>query len=92
MACNSNDIYEKEFTQIDPWEYQDIFTEKMNYGSMFAGSVGGISQKAESNPEDIVITLCCTLEEFYNGSIKEINFERNILKDNARTTEKECVS
>lgn len=58
---------------------------------MFAGSVGGLKQKAEVEPQDISICLSCTLEEFYNGSLKEINFERNVLKDNARTTEKEKV-
>ena len=89
MKCNSNEIYEKEFTRTDPWEYQDIFTENMNYGSMFAGSIGGIEQKSVEEPKDIEITLCCTLEEFYNGSLKAINFERNVLKDNNRTTEKE---
>jgi hypothetical protein len=45
VKTNSNDIYEKEFTATDPWEY--CFTEQMNYGSMFAGSVGGIEQKSE---------------------------------------------
>jgi len=72
MKCNSNEIYEKEFTGTDPWAYQDIFTETQNYGSMFAGSIGGMEQKALCEPKDIEITLTCTLEEFYNGSLKEI--------------------
>jgi len=92
MKCNSNEIYEKEFTSTNPWEYQDCFTENMHYGSMFAASVGGLEQKAESAPADIVMTLCCTLEEFYNGSLKQISFERNVMKDNARTTQKEKVN
>ena len=50
VKCNSNEIYEKEFTATDPWEYQDCFTEKMNYGSMFAASVGGMQQKSEVVP------------------------------------------
>jgi DnaJ-class molecular chaperone len=87
VKCNSNEIYEKEFTATDPWEYQDCFTEKMNYGSMFAASVGGMQQKSEVVPQDIEITLTCTLEEFYNGSLKEIKFSRSVMKDNARTTE-----
>lgn len=45
VKCNSNEIYEKEFTSTNPWEYQDCFTERMNYGSMFAASVGGVEQK-----------------------------------------------
>lgn len=36
---SANEIFEAEFSAVDPFAYQDRFTENMNYGSLFASSV-----------------------------------------------------
>ena len=38
--------------------------------SIFADSYGALNQKKAAKPENIVVTVDCTLDEFYNGSIK----------------------
>merc|ERR1711981_929645 len=63
----------------------------MQYGSLFNNAVRGAEYKAAQGPEDIVLSFDCTLAEFYNGSLKYQTFTRNILKDNARTTETEKI-
>ena len=91
MKRQAQEIFDAEFTATDPWEYQDRFTEQMCYGSIFNNATRGAAQKAECGPEDIVLNFECTLAEFYNGSLKYKTFTRNILKDNARTTQEEKV-
>lgn len=91
MKRQAQEIFDAEFTAVDPWEYQDRFTEGQNYGSIFNNATRGAAYKAAKGPEDIVLVFNCTLAEFYNGSLKYQSFTRNILKDNARTTEKENV-
>lgn len=63
----------------------------MHYPSLFTDGMQGQARKETSPPADIEITLECTLEEFYCGSMKELNFQRGILKDNARSLEQEFV-
>ena len=38
--------------------------------SIFADSYGGLNQPKPAKPTNVVVTLECTLEEFYCGSIK----------------------
>lgn len=38
--------------------------------SIFGDALGGLSAPKASAPSDIVVTVDCSLEEFYNGSIK----------------------
>lgn len=40
-------------------------------------------------PNDIEVTLECTLEELYNGSIKQVEYERCIVKHDAKTLKTE---
>ncbi len=63
----------------------------MSYGSVFGNATRGANEKASSPPAEIVLTFSCTLNELYNGSLKYQSFSRDVLKDNARTTEKEAV-
>jgi len=44
MQKSSTDIYDAEFASVDPFGYQDIFTEQFNYGSLFADSTTGQTQ------------------------------------------------
>ena len=56
--------------------------------SIFADSFGGLNEPRAGAPSDVVITVDCTLEELYNGSIKEIEYRRDVLQHDAKT----CVS
>ena len=56
--------------------------------SIFADSFGGLSQPKAGAPCDVVVSVDCTLEEFYNGSIKQVEFSRKVVQHDART----CVS
>ena len=40
--------------------------------SIFGDGFGGLNQLKAAKPQDIVITVNCTLEEFYNGAMKEV--------------------
>jgi len=64
----------------------------MNYGSLFNNAIQGQAKKETGPPSDIEITLECTLEEFYCGCMKEINFQRGVVMDNARSLQQEFVS
>ena len=44
--------------------------------SIFGDAKGGLTEKKAPLPEDIVVTVGCTLEEFYNGSIKLVEYTR----------------
>jgi len=37
-----------------------------------------------------VVTLDCSLEEFYNGSIKNVEYERAVTNHDARSVSVEC--
>jgi DnaJ-class molecular chaperone len=55
-------------------------------GSMFSSAFGGLYAKEESQPENLVVELECTLEELYNGCIKKLSYERRVLNSDGRTT------
>ena len=44
--------------------------------SIFADSFGGLNQRIAGAPNDVVITVECTLEELYNGSVKQVEYRR----------------
>ena len=54
--------------------------------SIFGDGFGGLSQSKAPKPEDIRITLECSLEEFYQGTIKEVSFNKNIVQHDAKST------
>jgi DnaJ-class molecular chaperone len=53
---------------------------------MFGDAFGGMNQPEIPAPKDIVVTLDCTLYEFYNGCLKKIDFERELLTHDGKTT------
>jgi DnaJ-class molecular chaperone len=60
--------------------------------SIFADSFGGLNQPKQSKPADITVTVACTLEEFYNGSIKQVEYMREVVQHDAKTKRLEsCV-
>ena len=58
--------------------------------SIFADSYGGLSQPKAGAPCDVVVTVNCTLEEFYNGSIKQVEYQREVVQHDAKTCASEC--
>lgn len=56
---------------------------------MFGDAFGGQRYPLNPAPEDIVVSLECTLYEFYNGCLKKIEFERDVLSHDGRTTRPE---
>ena len=55
-------------------------------GSMFGGAYGGANMKPPSIPEDVIIVINCSLEEFYNGCMKIIKYNRLILALDGKST------
>ena len=53
--------------------------------SIFADSYGGLNAPKANAPANIEITLDCTLNEFYNGSVKEFEFDRNVVQHDAKS-------
>ena len=53
--------------------------------SIFADGLGGLNQPKKDQPEDIVLTIDCTLEEFYCGSVKTVNYDRNVVDHDAKS-------
>ena len=47
--------------------------------SVFADSFGALNQQKPGSPENVVVTASCTLDEFYNGSIKQVEFQRRVV-------------
>ena len=53
--------------------------------SIFGDALGGLTAPKASKPEDIVVTVECTLQEFYNGSMKQVNFSRKVVDHDAKS-------
>ena len=53
--------------------------------SIFADGLGGLNQPKKDQPEDVVLTIDCTLEEFYSGSFKTVNYDRNVVDHDAKS-------
>ncbi len=53
---------------------------------MFGDAFGGQNQPKIAAPKDIEVLLECTLHEFYNGCMKQIEFDRQLLQHDARST------
>ena len=81
-------VFDKVFNATDPWKDQDNFDGLDNRESMFADSFGALNRPKHSAPLDAEITVECTLEEFYNGSIKQIQYEIDEVQHDARTVKR----
>jgi len=53
---------------------------------MFGDAFGGKGAPRPAAPMDILITLDCTLHEFYNGCMKQVTYERQVLQHDGKTT------
>jgi len=66
-----DDIYEPDGTDV--------------YGSLLGDAYGGKSKVKFNPPSDVEINLKCTLEEFYNGSLKKTTYKRDKIQGNGRS-------
>jgi hypothetical protein len=70
---NSLEIFQLFFGNANP--FTDNFKEEEDPNA----------KKSNDDPEDICVTLGCTIYEFYNGSIKNVFFTRTQLQPDGRT-------
>jgi hypothetical protein len=52
---------------------------------MFAHSFGAQHTNYLPAPKDILLVLECSLQEFYNGCLKKVSFERKRLMHDGKT-------
>jgi len=57
---------------------------------MLGSAFGGSNAKPPSAPDDLTIICECTLEELYMGSMKKLNYERNVLGLDGKTPKKQA--
>lgn len=57
-----------------------MHTEEIE-GSLFGTAMRGMSQPSKPRPQDLELTVACTLSELYNGCIKTIEYDRQVLND-----------
>ena len=55
------------------------------YGSLFSDAHRGQTQKKPHPPANVCVTLECTLEEFYLGSIKTVKYQREQTQPDGRS-------
>lgn len=84
---NAYEIFETYMTTTNPYGLiQDKDRMDDAFGSIFASAYGGSNKQEEKPLPDIEMELECTLEEMYNGTIKEIEYEANRFNTDKRTT------
>ena len=92
MKMNSDSFFEKHFAGADILSDSRAIDGSDVRPSFFADSHGGQGEALKPAPTDIEVFLECTLEELYNGSLKQVEYERSIVKHDAKTLLKQrCV-
>lgn len=86
MKSNPERYFETILSNTDFVLEERAVTGKDVQQSIFSDSFGGLNQESASKPADITVTVDCTLAEFYNGSIKQVAYERNEVQHDAKTT------
>ena len=87
---------------MDPERYWEIMLQNTDFieesravngtdaqQSILADSFGGLSEPQAGKPSDVVVKVKCTLEEFYNGSIKQVEYKRKVVQHDAKTCQLE---
>jgi DnaJ family protein B protein 13 len=69
---------------IDSNAYSD--SDKYQQSSMFGYAFGGLRGTDPSPPLDLRVEVPCTLEELYNGCLKEVKYSRQKHNSDRRTT------
>ena len=74
---NSLEIFEKFFGTVNPFTV--ALDEEGDQIGTIKGKSGGVMAAFANRFSNLTVTVKCTLEEFYYGCKKTINFERMIL-------------
>ena len=74
---NSEEIFDTFFGTYDPLHDEFELDGSDVYGSFLGDGFGGLNQPKPSAPKDIEIDVKCTISEFYNGSMKTVNYVRD---------------
>lgn len=53
---------------------------------MLGDGFGGLNQPKKPEPVNIVLTVTCSIKEFFNGAIKHISYERQVKQADGSTT------
>ena len=92
MKLNADNFFEKHFSGADILSDTRAIDGSDVRPSFFNDSLGGQGVAAKVAPEDIQLTVDCTLEELYNGCTKQVAYERLVVKFDAKTLNKQrCV-
>ena len=86
---NAFEIFEKYMNEINPYSLLTEFENKKDQlNSIFGSAYGGLNKPEDAKLPDIIIDLPCTLEELYNGCIKNVKFLKQKVNFDTRTFEK----
>ena len=86
LKISPENYYEKVFQNNDfVYEKREVSGVDASE-SIFADSLGGLGKAKASRPADVEVTIDVTLEELYNGALKNIDYEIDEVKHDARTT------
>ena len=86
---NSFEIFDRVFGTTNPFAEKLEDDGRDQYGSLLGDAYGGKSQPLLPAPEDITVTLECTLHELYNGCLKRVIYDRNVLMHDGKTTKEQ---
>jgi len=85
---NPEEIFESFFGTNNP--YINLFDnagELGEIGTMFGFAYGGVQQNFDlPAPEELNVSVVCTLKELYEGCTKTINYDRVVLNADGKTT------
>ena len=92
---NCYEIFDKFFLESNP--FFDLCTDLTKVsgtnleieGSYFGTAYRGLNQPKAEPEKDIDVTVDVTLEEIYNGSRREVSYEKQVLGLDGRTTKKQ---
>ena len=87
-AGNAYEIFEKFFGTQDP--FSEDYKEDIE--KVYSRVLSAVEVKLAELPEDLVVTLQCTLSELYNGCSKTVTYKRKVLLHDSKTLAEEEIS
>jgi DnaJ-class molecular chaperone len=75
MSLNADNYFDQALSDFNATGSESVDGRDLR-GGMFADGFRGQAEDHGRNPEDVEVTIECTLKELYIGSMKQISFER----------------
>lgn len=85
---NAEEIFESYFGDSSNIDGKFDLNGSDVYASLLGDAYGAKNQTPAKKPADIIVTLKCTLAEFYNGSLKTAKYMRDKTSPDGRTIQK----